>query len=89
MAAIFFESGTRTLFDLFRGLLISPSSRPSLFSSSFCCLDVLGVDERSSALDVWRSLCGFTGMGWKVEFGRFFAIGDMIVSRDVLELRTR
>lgn len=93
MAAIFFESGTRTLFSLLLGLLISPSSRPSLFSSSFSCLEVLGADEiaESSALDVIRSFCGFSGMGWKVELGRLRTIGDMIVSRDlnVSELRKR
>ena len=86
MAAIFFESGTRTLFSLLLGLLISPSSLPSWFSSSFNCFDVLGADEiaESSTLDVLRSFCGLLGMDWKFKFGRFLAIGDMIVSRDVL-----
>lgn len=84
MAAIFFESGTRTLFSLLLGLLISPSRRPSWFSSSLSCFDVFGADEiaESSALDVLWSFCGLIGMGWKVEFGRVRAIGEMIVSLD-------
>lgn len=77
MAAIFFESGTRTLFSLLFGLLISPSRRPSWFSSSFSCF---GWFADSSALDAFRSFCGFIGMGWKVEFGRFLTIDDMVVA---------
>lgn len=62
MAAIFFESGTRTLLRRLPGLLMSPSSLPSWFSSFLSCLDVVA----SSAPVLPRTRCGLIAIGWKV-----------------------
>lgn len=74
MAAIFFESGTRTLFNLLLGLLMSPSSRPRWLSSSFNAFRG-GVASEAAAKIAESSVvllldlvsgCGLSGMGWKV-----------------------